>query len=118
MDTNKDPKDLAIELLDRSQCSVQVAAIITDSEGVISWGWNSMGPTGYGQHAEDHALWRSNPKRLEGSTITVAGRRAKSGNFVLARPCAYCMETLRNVGIDKVVYRTKYSSEDWEVEFL
>lgn len=91
MNTRVDPRELAIALLKRSQCAVQVAAVISDARGVFAWGWNSSGPDGMGQHAEAHAIARANPARLAGSTIYVAARRRKSGRCVLACPCPQCM---------------------------
>ena len=33
-----DPRRLAVDLLPRSRCAVQVAAVIADSFGIFSWG--------------------------------------------------------------------------------
>lgn len=96
------PSDLAVDLLDRSTCQVQVAAVLVDSS-IHAWGWNSMGPSGYGLHAEHHTLTRANKRRLKGSTMYVAARRKKSGNTVTAKPCLECQPLLKHVG--KVVYR-------------
>lgn len=59
-----------------------MAAVIADAHGIFAWGWNNTWT-----HCEEHAIRRANPRRLIGSTIYVAGRRASSGNLVLARPC-------------------------------
>ena len=61
-----DPRQLAVDLLPRSTCLVQVAAVIADKRGIFSWGWNSSGVTGYGEHAEAAAIRRANKRRLRG----------------------------------------------------
>ena len=71
--------DLAVDILARSTCMVQVGAAIVDYKGsIISWGWNSSGPSGCGLHAEAHAIGRANRKRLRGATIYVASVRQKN----------------------------------------
>ena len=85
----KDPRELAIKLLKRSSCKVQVAAVLSDKHGIFAWGVNHMGD-GYGCHAEISCLQRANHKRVSGSVMWIAARRAKSKNPVLARPCAAC----------------------------
>ena len=104
MNTKRQARDIALDLLRRSSAKVQMAAVVTDvEERTISWGWNS-----YTEHAEQAALRRSNPKRIRGSTITVAGRRMKSGNLVFAFPCAqYCLPLLRARGISAVEFHDK-----------
>lgn len=76
------PKQLALDLLKRSREKVQMAAVVADERGIFGWGWNH----GY-THAEEHAIARSNKRRLLGATIYVAGRRASSGNAVYSKPC-------------------------------
>jgi len=99
------PTHLAIDLLSRSSCAVQVAAVLADRYGIFSWGWNHPGPDGYGMHAEVHCLQRANKDRLEGATMWVAARRRKSGNSILAMPCEACRGVLREVWA--VSYRGK-----------
>lgn len=100
----KDPRELAETLLNRSTCSVQVAAVIEDKHGLIcGWGWNSSG-AGYGLHAEAHAFLRTNKERLWLSTIYVAAIRKRNGKVVLAKPCSSCM-CLINKYMLKVIYR-------------
>jgi deoxycytidylate deaminase len=103
MKTDLPPRQLAVDLLGRSTCKVQMAAVLTDRNGrIFSWGWNS----GY-RHAEEMAIARANPKRLAGATITVAGRRAKNGNSVYAKPCAgRCAPLIQARGIHKIEFRT------------
>lgn len=100
-----DPRKLAEALLKRSTCSVRVAAVIADKNGIFSWGWNNVGQ-GYGQHAEAHAITRANKKRLYGATIYVASERNRSGRTIISKPCFSC-----GLSIDtwymKVVWRNK-----------
>ncbi len=98
-----DPRELAVALLRRSVCSVQVAAVLEDEWGVFAWGWNSSGPTGMGEHAEAHCLRRANRNRLQGATLYVAARRARNGRPVCARPCSACQKVIRDV--EAVVWR-------------
>jgi len=93
----KKPMDgyqLAADILGRSQCAVQVGAAIDDGEGIFSWGWNGPGPTGYGIHAEAHAIQRANKKRLLGATIYVASARRRNGKIIKSRPCAECQKLI------------------------
>lgn len=99
-------RQLVLDLLERSTLKVRVAAVVSDRHGrIISWGWNH----GY-VHAEEHALSRANPKRIPGSTVTVAGRR-RSGNWVLGRPCTKkgknCLGMIFGRGVLKVEYLDK-----------
>lgn len=102
MRTDLSPRDLAIDLLSRSTCKVQMAAVLSDKYGrIFSWGWNS----GY-VHAEEMAIKRANPKRLSGAKITVVGRRGKNGNSVYACPCAEkCYPLIASKNIRYVDFR-------------
>ena len=102
------PAELAMDLLGRSQCSVQVTAVLADNHGIAAWGWNSSG-LGYGLCAERHCLSRANRRRLGGATMWVVGRRKKSKNYVNARPCDVCMKAL--VKVKKVMW---FDGEGWQ----
>jgi hypothetical protein len=108
-----DPRQLAIDLLDRSTCHVQVAAVIADQHGIFSWGWNHSGRDGYGEHAEAAAIRRANPWRLDHSTIYIAGRRKGQ---VFSRPCADCQKLLKGYGVWFTVYTL--SKDGWQEETL
>ena len=101
------PQQLAVDLLDRSVCSVAVAAVVFDSHGIYSWGWNSSGANGYGEHAECAAIRRANRNRLSKSMIAVAGRRKRNMKVVVAFPCADCQARLIKVGISTVWIQEK-----------
>lgn len=78
----------------------------------MSWGWNGTGD-GYGCCAEAAAVLRSNRKRLKGSTIYVAGFRARTRSPVTSRPCTDCQRIIRWAGIKQAVYLTKQG--EWRV---
>jgi deoxycytidylate deaminase len=103
--TNLNPQELVVELLKRSTCSVQVAAVLADKHGVFSWGWNSSGPTGMGEHAEAMCMRRANPARVPLATLYVAARRRKSRRAVLACPCVACARIVLKCAY--VCYREK-----------
>jgi deoxycytidylate deaminase len=102
--TKPSPQSLALDLLSRSSCSVQVAAVIFDKHGIFSWGWNHLGSSGLGEHAEIHAIKRANKRRLEGASIAVAGRRVRKlwNTVVPSMPCEACGRRLAKVGIREV----------------
>jgi deoxycytidylate deaminase len=99
---SQDPTDIVLGLLDRSACSVQVAACVVDKWGIYAWGWNHLG-SGFGEHAEAHCLKRANPRRLSTSTLYIAARRARNGKTVTSRPCLGCERLVKRVG--RVIYR-------------
>ena len=103
------PADLAYDLLGRSVCRVQVAAVLSDSHGLFAWGWNDMGPHGLGLCAERHCLSRANKKRLRDATMWVIGRRKRSARLLNARPCELCQKALKVVS--KVMY---WNGTQWE----
>lgn len=109
MNTKCSPRELAKELCKRrSTCQVQVAAVISDKHGIFSWGWNNSG-NGSGMCAEKYAISRANRERLKSSTLTVAGIRKKSGNWVEAKPCVkrHCWSLVVKYGFKKVEFTTK-----------
>lgn len=106
----RDPSELAEDLVHRSICAVQVAAVIADKDGIFSWGWNHVG-SGYGTHAESHAIQRANKQRLHGATIYVAARRQRTTNPITAKPCEDCQRL-----IDKWQLKVKWRdpSNQWQ----
>lgn len=118
MNTKRSPKEIAIDLLDRSPYSFcQHAAVLSDKRGPFAWGVNYPTPDGMTIHAEQHAISRANPKRLVGARITVAGRRRRSGNWVFSRPCEQkCLPLLRALGIAEIEFINK--AGEWELQRL
>lgn len=100
-----DPRELAVALLNRSSCAVQVAAVLADKWGIFAWGHNHAGRNGYGEHAEVHCINRSNPHRLHGATMYVAARRRRNNRIVTARPCEACQRAIWGVG--RVTWRDR-----------
>lgn len=93
-------KQLAIDIMHRSICSVQVGAAIEDTTGrIVSWGWNGVGSDGLGCHAEYEAIRRSNRKRLDGAFIYVASQRRRNGKIVNSRPCDDCDRIIKKHGL-------------------
>lgn len=107
------PKQLAEDILSRSSCSVQVGAVIADAHGILSWGWNHMGRTGFGEHAETHALRRANKARLSQASIYVASRRRKHGKIVTSKPCPNCESRIRAAGIRSVWWQGASGEWHW-----
>lgn len=101
----RDPRELAVDLLPRSTCSIKCAAVIADKWGILSWGSNHVGFDGFGQHAEAEAIRRSNRKRLKGATIYVAAERTRNGKSVPARPCMDCFRLICKNEIKRVWFR-------------
>lgn len=100
----KDPRQLAVDLLPRSSCAVQVAACLADRYGIFGWGINNAGPTGLGEHAEQHCIKRANRRRIQGATLYIAAQRRRTfEKIVTARPCPRCQQIIR--GCLEVVYR-------------
>lgn len=118
MNKNRPERELVIDLLARSQCKVQVACLIADEHGIISWGWNhSIGIRGV--HAEVMALKRANRKRLLGARIVIAGRWKESGNWAPAIPCEDCLPLLKKWGVEKIEHTTKSGGWDtWDISLI
>lgn len=101
------PQELAVDIMGRSKCAVQVGAVVADRHGIFSWGWNYDGPNGMGLHAEEHAINRANHRRCEGASIYVAGQRKRNWRKVEAKPCDNCMQRIVASGIKRVYWRGK-----------
>lgn len=97
-------QELAVDILERSKCSVQVGAAIEDHHGILSWGWNFVGFDGMGLCAERHAIRRANKKRLAGSTIYIASKRVRNGKMVPSKPCEACQKAINKWQL-RVVWR-------------
>lgn len=118
MRTELGAQRLALDLLRRCTLKkVQMTAVLSDRSGAIfSWGWANDW-----QHAERHAIDRANPRRVPGATLTIAGRRTRSGNVVCSRPCdkpgrPSCLAFAKGAGITTIEYRTKQG--EWIKEAL
>lgn len=86
-------RELCELIAKRSICQIQVGALIYDSHGLVSWGWNHSGHHGFGCHAEHAAITRANRKRLRNSSITVVSIRR--GKFICSFPCPTCFRRIQ-----------------------
>jgi tRNA(Arg) A34 adenosine deaminase TadA len=102
----KDPREVALAMISRSSCSVQVGSALVDSWGVFSWGHNHSGPDGFGEHAEIHCLKRANKRRLMGATLFVAAQRARNKKIITSRPCELCQKKIPS--FLTVIYRDEH----------
>ena len=100
----------------------KVGAVIVKGDRVLSCGFNSLRfssiinqPT---LHAEAHAILKLLKEHrlndLAGSSLYVT-RFTKGGNTGLSKPCKNCMELIKSVGVRKVYYSTKESTEVMDV---
>jgi deoxycytidylate deaminase len=103
-----DPRQLSIDLLPRSICTVQVAAVLAHKHGIYAWGWNSVG-SGLGEHAEAAAIRRSSKDRIYAMDIYVASQRRRNGKVVNSKPCEDCQRLL-----DKYMITAYYRDADGE----
>jgi len=98
---------------------VTMLAIITKNGRTLSIGHNNKNRlafpfkkiNGYsslsGIHAELDAIRKCFKSQLKGATITVIGINTRSWNQVLSKPCEYCMNAIKEVGIKKIIYFDK-----------
>lgn len=95
-----DPRQLAVDLLPRSICTVQVGCALTDAGGsIIAWGWNGVG-TGLGKCAERHAIERANRRRLFFGHIYVASQWRNRDKFAPAKPCKACKHIIDKYNLE------------------
>jgi pyrimidine deaminase RibD-like protein len=105
VNTRIEPDELCEKLLNRSTCSVQVAAVLVDGTGIFGWGWNHMGADGFGEHAEVNALKRSNRSRIRGAALFVASRRQRNGKTITSKPCEKCQGWIEALEVGTVWWR-------------
>jgi dCMP deaminase len=108
---------------------LQVGAIITKDDRVISIGYNGT-PAGWDNDCEywveDGDLgsgWKTKPEVLhaEANAIGKLARSSESGAgatmYLTHSPCFDCAKLIHVAGINKVFYRTQYRNTDG-IEFL
>ncbi len=102
--------DLAKTISTRSDHhSHLIGCVITKKNRVVSVGFNQMkthskAPSPYRfLHAEAHAILGTPLSDLKGATVYVY-RELKDGSPAMSRPCSYCLEMLRTVGIKKICF--------------
>jgi len=89
-----------------------LGCVIVKSGRILASGYNSVNrhnTNSYRKfnnsiHAEQCAIQKllTSPTALFGATLYVS--RIHNGRLLLARPCAFCMELIRAVGIKKIFY--------------
>ena len=105
----------------------KVGAVIANKKRILSCGYNEVRyykkcPTprkwNNSLHAEQSAILKllnsGRHNELVGSTIYVT-RVNKAGESVLAKPCQYCHELIKSVGIKKVVFTTNTGVEEYDL---
>lgn len=97
----------------------KMACLIIDKNRVVSFGWNqdkthpkSTHPWRH-IHAEVHAIIGNTFEDLKGCTAIIY-RENKMGEKSMARPCPTCLESLKMVGIKRIIYtaENRYIEED------
>lgn len=99
----------------------QIGCVCFKGKRIISYGFNQVRstsriPNKYKKfpnslHAEQHAIMKiRNKEILKGSSILVV-RVNRSGEFLMAKPCENCLNTIRFFGIKEIFY----SNEDGKI---
>lgn len=65
-------------------------------------------------HAEIRCL-RNTPKSKIKGGILYVWRRGHTGAYRLAKPCVMCMQTIKKVGVKKVIYTTNNGFEEIKI---
>ncbi len=98
----------------------RLGAVIVKKNRILSVGFNKpekthprSGNLFRTTHAELDAILRCPEESLKGSTIFVV-REAASG-LAMAKPCQFCLELIKAVGIKRVVYSTDDGIEEFNI---
>ena len=117
---NKRYFDLAKKLSNKStHHQHKIGAVIVKKNRVISVGFNKLKTSPRSNHpwksihSELDAILDVPRKDLKGSSIYVY-REKRDGSLAMARPCEFCLQLIKEVGIDKLYY-TGYNSYKTEV---
>ncbi len=116
MEKNNRFMEIAKETSKKSSYYHQLGAVVVKKNKPLSVGYNKPHKTHPEAktpfktvHAEFDAIKKLSEDELRGATIYVL-RNAKSGSR-MAKPCRFCMELIRLVGIKKVVYSSDVGYE-------
>lgn len=128
----------AWSLADLSHCvRVQVGAVITKDNRVISTGYNGS-PHGYENcdyhfrndsrstddpsFRHDHGLWSKHEVHAEQNSILMAAKNGIAVNegtiYTTISPCMDCAKAIIQSGIKRVVYDTEYDRDSYPLQFL
>lgn len=100
-------KEKALE----SNCRVPMVAFLLRNGKPIAYGVNKKGFRGASIHAEIDCLRKVRFQKRRGKNTTmVIIRHRKDGFTGNAKPCANCVEVLRNMGVKNVAWTTNKQS--------
>ena len=118
--------DVAVRFSELSHARrLHVGAIIVKDDRIISIGYNGM-PSGWDNNCEDqtydedgfHITLKTKPEVLHAETNAIA-KLAKSNEsgmgatmFITHAPCLDCAKLIYQSGINHVLYRNSYRSDD------
>ena len=110
---------LAIKEAEKSKERHKIGAIIFKGNKIISKAYNEIRACSYlhpkrkrfefSLHAEQRAIINARTSLKRASILVV--RINKSGEFLLAKPCKYCLAYIEDVGIKNIYYSTKNGVE-------
>ena len=94
----------------------KVGALIVKDNMIISDGYNGT-PTGFENVCEDeNNLTKSYVLHAEANAITKVARTSNSSDgatiYITSAPCIECAKLIIQAGIKRIVYLTKYHSDD------
>ena len=100
-------KEKALE----STCRVPMVAFLLRNGKPIAYGVNKKGFRGASIHAEINCLRKIRFQKRRGKNTTmVVIRHLRDGSMANAKPCANCVEVLKNMGVKNVAWTTNKQS--------
>ncbi len=100
-------KEKALE----SNCRVPMVAFLLRNGKPIAYGVNKKGFRGASIHAEIDCLRKIRFQKRRGKNTTmVVIRHLRDGTTANAKPCANCVEVLKNMGVKNVAWTTNKQS--------
>lgn len=100
-------KEKALE----SNCRVPMVAFLLRNGKPIAYGVNKKGFRGASIHAEIDCLRKIRFQKRRGKNTTmVVIRHLRDGTMANAKPCANCVEVLKNMGVKNVAWTTNKQS--------
>ena len=100
-------KEKALE----STCRVPMVAFLLRNGKPIAYGVNKKGFRGASIHAEIDCLRKIRFQKRRGrNTTMVVIRHLRDGSMANAKPCANCVEVLKNMGVKNVAWTTNKQS--------
>jgi len=106
--------ELAARAAEKSKERHRIGAVIFKGNKIISYAYNEFRCCSrlhpkykrfdFSFHAEQRAILNARTDLRRTSILVV--RINREGNFLLAKPCCYCLEYIREVGIKNIYYST------------